>query len=342
MSSTTVRTKAVRLAAAVVALASLTGAGLFSGAATAGAAVAPVSASAARTGTAPVAWPAVKSGARGATVTALQHLLVAKGHSLTVDGEFGPATVKAVKAFQKAQRLTADGIVGPATWNKLVPTLREGGRGPAVKAAQTLLKARGRAVAVDGTYAAAVTAKVKEFQKAKGLTADGVVGPRTWAALLDPGTSAPSGNRAALARQILDTRGITLATVHPGGTHAGSTAKQNIVDTANGKNALTSPWGDTPGRRVPLDTRMLNGLLKLSTQYAFRISVSEIVGGDHSGNSRHYAGLSVDISHIDGRHVGDRAPHKNLMAACRKLGATEVLGPGDAGHARHVHCAWPR
>ncbi|WP_327177138.1 hypothetical protein OG599_18890 [Streptomyces sp. NBC_01335] len=32
----------------------------------------------------------------------------------------------------------------------------------------------------------------------------------------------------------------------------------------------------------------------------------------------------------------------NLMAACRKLGATEVLGPGDAGHARHVHCARPR
>ncbi|MCX5339366.1 hypothetical protein [Streptomyces atratus] len=61
---------------------------------------------------------------------------------------------------------------------------------------------------------------------------------------------------------------------------------------------------------------MLNGLLKLRTQYGYRLSVSEIVG---SG-----------------------APHKQLMAACKKLGAQEVLGPGNAGHSRHVHCGWTR
>ncbi|MFE7543194.1 hypothetical protein [Streptomyces platensis] len=153
-------------------------------------------------------------------------------------------------------------------------------------------------------------------------------------------TAAPG--RAALARQILATKGIAPATGHVGGSHAASTARQNLVDTAHGKGALTSRWSDRPNRRVALDTRMLNGMLQLRTRYGYRIAVSEIVGGDHSSRSRHYAGLAFDINHINGRHVGSGAPHRNLMAACRKLGATEVLGPGSAGHATHVHCGWPR
>ncbi|MDQ8704534.1 peptidoglycan-binding protein [Streptomyces sp. LHD-70] len=287
--------------------------------------------------------PTLKAGASGPEVTALQHLLVAGGRSVAVDGKFGPATTSAVKAFQKAKGLGADGIVGPATWAKLTPTLRQGAQGAAVKAAQTLLKARGQSVAVDGKFGPATTSAVKAFQKAKGLGADGVVGPQSWSALLGAGSGgAPSGNRAALAKEIRDHRDIVLATVHPGGTHAGSTARQNIVDTASGKGALTSPWSDRPNQRVALDTRMLSGLLKLRGQYGYRVSVSEIVGGDHSSNSRHYAGLSFDINYINGVHVGDGAPHQGLMSACRKLGATEVLGPGDAGHSRHVHCGWPR
>lgn len=154
--------------------------------------------------------------------------------------------------------------------------------------------------------------------------------------------TAAADTRAATARAILRTSGISLAAAHQGGTHAGSTAKANITDTANGKGALTSPWGHKPNRRVALDPGMLNGLLKLNTQYKYRITVSEIVGGKHSSTSRHYAGKAIDISHINGKHVGSGAPHKAVMAACRKLGATEVLGPGSAGHSRHVHCAWPR
>ncbi|GLF93832.1 peptidoglycan-binding domain-containing protein [Streptomyces yaizuensis] len=337
------RPGAGRLVAAALTVATLAGGGLAAGSpATAADPASPQAAPAARAEAAAVAWPVLRAGARGTQVTALQHLLVARGQAIAVDGVFGRATTGAVKAFQRAQRLTADGVVGPATWGKLAPTLRQGARGPAVRAAQTLLRARGQSVPVDGVWAAAMTTKVKAFQRAQRLTADGVIGPRTWAALLGA-KPAPAGDRAALARAILNTSGITLATVHPGGRHPGSTAKQNIIDTANGRGALTSPWSDVPNRRVPLDTRMLNGLLKLRTQHGYRIAVSELVGGDHGSTSRHYKGLAIDINYINGRHVGDRgAPHRAVMSACRGLGATEVLGPGDRGHSRHVHCAWPR
>lgn len=65
---------------------------------------------------APVARPLLKRGSKGAPVRELQKLLL-----ITVDGDFGPKTQAAVKAFQKKHGLTADGIVGPYTWAVLKP-----------------------------------------------------------------------------------------------------------------------------------------------------------------------------------------------------------------------------
>lgn len=66
--------------------------------------------------------PTLRKGDKGEAVAEMQGLLAGLGYDLGkwgIDGDFGSATEKAVRAFQKASGLTVDGIVGPATWNAL-------------------------------------------------------------------------------------------------------------------------------------------------------------------------------------------------------------------------------
>jgi peptidoglycan hydrolase-like protein with peptidoglycan-binding domain len=56
----------------------------------------------------------------GSDVLKLQEGLKKAGIVVGLDGEFGPATDKAVKEFQHKKGLIADGIVGPKT-RELIP-----------------------------------------------------------------------------------------------------------------------------------------------------------------------------------------------------------------------------
>jgi len=130
-----------------------------------------------------IAWSTVKSGATGFRVTAIQHLLKARGQTLTVDGVFGSVTVGKVKAFQTSRSLLADGVVGPKTWAALVVTVKSGSSGQAVIGAQKALTARGYTLTADGVFGSVTVSKAKAFQTSRGLLADGVVGQATWAKL---------------------------------------------------------------------------------------------------------------------------------------------------------------
>jgi N-acetyl-anhydromuramyl-L-alanine amidase AmpD len=72
---------------------------------------------------------------------------------------------------------------GGAAPARAEPVLRRTDRGPHVMRAQRLLAAAGAALEEDGIFGQATLAALRAFQRDKGLTADGIVGPRTWAAL---------------------------------------------------------------------------------------------------------------------------------------------------------------
>ena len=140
-------------------------------------------------------WPLVRQGDQDHPVQTLQYLLGARGHSVTVDGIFGPATDAAVRAFQQQKGLANDGIVGPLTWTALIITVQRGSHGDAVRGVQEEFQFRNlsgdpdKGLQVDGIFGPETEAAVRGFQHALHLdipsvTVDGIVGPVTWQALV--------------------------------------------------------------------------------------------------------------------------------------------------------------
>jgi peptidoglycan hydrolase-like protein with peptidoglycan-binding domain len=136
--------------------------------------------------------PTIHVGAVGDAVRRLQRALdrTGPGEALVVDGSFGPQTEAFVREFQSAEGLAVDGIVGPATWAALpnggpMPVLAQGSHGAVVASLQRLL-ANGAAEwgaspgPDDGDFGPMTKAAVHAFQTHFGLTADGIVGERTW------------------------------------------------------------------------------------------------------------------------------------------------------------------
>lgn len=151
-----------------------------------------------------------------------------------------------------------------------------------------------------------------------------------------------SGRRQSLAQDILDHDRISLANFHVSGRRDRATALDNIRQAARGGSARRSYYGNAPGGYTKLDARMLAGLKRLADE-GYRLRLTEVAGGSHSRKSRHYTGLAFDVDYINGVKVGYGNPYyRKFMKRCRRLGATEVLGPGDRGHSTHVHVAWPR
>jgi peptidoglycan hydrolase-like protein with peptidoglycan-binding domain len=146
-------------------------------------------------------------GATGAAVREAQLLLTAAGfYRATVDGQFGPMTDAAVRAFQRSQGLPVDGRVGATTLSRLraavsarsapaaasAPRLALGARGPAVQELQLRLKALGLySGGVDGSFGRVTEAAVRTFQRLEGLPVDGWAGPRTMSALRVATAGAP-------------------------------------------------------------------------------------------------------------------------------------------------------
>jgi peptidoglycan hydrolase-like protein with peptidoglycan-binding domain len=141
------------------------------------------------------AWPLVRRGDTNHPVRSLQFLLRARGHSVAVDGIFGPLTEAAVRAFQQERGFAVDGIVGPITWRGLIIQVRQGSRGDAVRAVQEEFQFRNlsgdpsKGLQIDGIFGPKTDSAVRSFQQAvsqdvPSVAVDGIVGPMTWQALI--------------------------------------------------------------------------------------------------------------------------------------------------------------
>ncbi|GAB4066067.1 peptidoglycan-binding protein [Ancylobacter sonchi] len=119
----------------------------------------------------------LKKGLAGTPVKILQEKL-----GLPADGQFGPKTEEALKAYQKEHGLAADGIAGPDTFATLglyeLILLKVGTSGDTVKKLQAAL-----GVGADGKFGAGTKKAVEEYQAKNGLDSDGFAGPATLAKL---------------------------------------------------------------------------------------------------------------------------------------------------------------
>lgn len=140
---------------------------------------------------------ALKLDSQGSKVTQLQQDLKQLGYYYAdITGNFGEKTEAAVKAFQKAYKLTDDGVAGTNTLNAIAAAVEKAGgslssssgasgmklgsTGSDVRALQQNLTTLGYYYGdITGHYGTMTQAAVAKFQKARGLTQDGVAGSKT-------------------------------------------------------------------------------------------------------------------------------------------------------------------
>jgi putative chitinase len=87
------------------------------------------------------------------------------------------------KAKTAIARLEGVQLSGTLTDGETRPVLQRGAKGEAVSQLQGLLRDLNFAVAIDGDFGPATEVAVTRFQSEHGLTEDGLVGPKTWAAI---------------------------------------------------------------------------------------------------------------------------------------------------------------
>lgn len=132
----------------------------------------------------------VKKGQRWLNVNYGDKLVAYCGAKLKVDGEYGTKSrAAAVCIWKDVSNRKNSTKLDPSNKNFLdsckkaakKATIKKGTSGTFVYLAEFILSAKGFYFgAMDAFFGSGLTASVKSFQKEKGLTADGVIGPNTW------------------------------------------------------------------------------------------------------------------------------------------------------------------
>ena len=195
----------------------------------------------------------------GTTVSNLQKDLTTLGYYYAqITGHYGSKTEAAVKAFQKANGLTADGVAGAKTLSAISAAVaRKGGTSASSSVSGTTLKLNSQGTKVTelqnnlkqlgyyyaeitGNYGTKTEAAVKAFQKAKGLTADGVAGAKTLSAI------ATAVNNAGGSSSTSTSTNLKLGST---GT-AVSTLQQNLTTLGYYYGDITGHYGNLTQQAV--------------------------------------------------------------------------------------------
>ncbi|KLA34278.1 hypothetical protein B4080_5984 [Bacillus cereus] len=142
--------------------------------------------------------PTLSIDSTGHLVQELQEFLQSIGYYPgRIDGRFGSVTDRAVRQYQRDRGLFVDGRVGPKTWCQLEkdgfgpvcpsqnrPILRGGSTGYLVQELQEFLRNIGYySGRIDGQFGRVTEQAVRNYQRDRGLVADGIVGSKTWCQL---------------------------------------------------------------------------------------------------------------------------------------------------------------
>jgi peptidoglycan hydrolase-like protein with peptidoglycan-binding domain len=212
----------------------------------------------------------LRSGSHGAAVKELQRELKAAGISVSADGQYGPATVTAVKRFQRAANLKLTGVADDGTQRRLrqsiggksirgssgaygygsralsshlgdrIP-LRRGMSGHDVKILQDFLRRDHINTSVDGQFGTGTVRSVRRWERSSQRTVDGVVDAGDIAELRqeveggdDPTVATQPTKLAPGDRATIDSNGLAMAP---------ASAPQAVKDIiAAGNNIAHKPY----------------------------------------------------------------------------------------------------
>ena len=215
---------------------------------------------------------------RSDAVLKLQQDLSKLGYySGTISGHFGSKTEAAVMSFQKANGLSADGIAGSKTLAKIATALgnsssssssnssssnsssssasssllKQGTKSEAVRTLQQNLKTLGYYTgSVTGNFGSLTKEAVYSFQKANGLSADGVAGEKTLSAIsskLKGGSSSGSSSSSSSSSNSNSSSASTSSLLNTSITLQQGTKSDEVLKLQNMLTSLGFYTGNKTG-----------------------------------------------------------------------------------------------
>ena len=206
--------------------------------------------------------------------------------NLEIDDNQGPQTEAVTRAAQSAYGLEVDGIAGNITWSKLSGQ---------VTATQQRLCVLGYTVSVDGRLGAEgmeTINAVKSFQRDRGISEDGIVGPITFALMFNAQEEAPHPSTPTVIPMPVAT----------GDPHAQLTEHFNKWEFAC-ECAFEGGPGYCDGFPTEISLNLVNALERVRQRVNFALNISSGVrcpqlNAEVGGvpDSQHMLGLAADVT----------------------------------------------